>query len=124
MAQETTNRKSKDSVFVKLFEDKKYVRRLYTELHPEDADIRLEDILIDTLKSFMLNTLYNDLGFMVKDKLVLLVEAQSEWCPNIPLRMLFYLSETYRRYLSESKQNEHSSRQVHLPRPELYVVYS
>lgn len=124
MGQETTKRKSKDSVFVKLFEDKRYVRRLYTELHPEDADISLDDIHVDTLHSFMLNTLYNDLGFVVKDRLVVLVEAQSQWCPNIPLRMLFYLSETYRRYLSETKQNEHSSRPVQLPQPELYVVYS
>lgn len=124
MGQETTKKKTKDSVFVKLFGDKKYVRRLYTEFHPEDADITLEDIKIQTLESVMVNTVYNDLGFMVRNKLLVLVEAQSDWCPNMTLRMLFYLSETYRRYILKTRQSEHSSRRLDLPKPELYVVYT
>ena len=54
----------------------------------------------------------------------MLVEAQSVWNPNIALRMLYYLSETYRRYIADSGQSEHSSSRVKLPKPELYVVYS
>ena len=71
-----------------------------------------------------MNTLYNDLGFTVKDKFVLLIEAQSVWNKNITLRMLFYLSETYRRYLKDTVQSEHSESLVEIPKPELYVVYS
>lgn len=124
MAEETTNRNSKDSVFVSLFDDKNYVYQLYRELHPEDTDVVLEDIQIKTLESVLINTLYNDLGFVVKDRFIILVEAQSAWCPNIPLRMMFYLSQTYRQYLEETQQSEHSSVKVKLPKPDLYVVYS
>ena len=119
-----TRRKSKDSVFVNLFEDTNNVLRLYKELHPEDTQVTVDDIHIQTIKSVLVNTLYNDLGFLVKDKLVMLVEAQSAWNPNMPLKMLFYLAETYRRYLADTVQSEHSAAKVKIPKPELYVVYS
>ena len=119
-----TKRKSKDSVFVNLFENVENVLRLYKELHPEDEQVTVDDIQIQTIKSVLVNTLYNDLGFIVKDKFVMLVEAQSAWNPNMTLRMLFYLAETYRRYLAETVQSEHSSSKVKIPKPELYVVYS
>jgi hypothetical protein len=35
-------RNAKDSVFVKFFEDRSNVFRLYQELHPEDTDLRKE----------------------------------------------------------------------------------
>lgn len=119
-----TRRKSKDSVFVNLFEDTDNVLRLYKELHPEDTQVTVDDIHIQTIKSVLVNTLYNDLGFLVKDRLIMLVEAQSAWNPNMPLRMLFYLAETYRRYLADTVQSEHSAAKVKIPKPELYVVYS
>ena len=124
MAEETVRRKSKDSVFVDLFQDVENVVRLYKDLYPDDPDITAEDIDITTIHSVMVNTQYNDLGFLARGKLIVLVEAQSCWNPNIALRMMFYLSETYRRYLSDTKQNEHSGSRVKLPRPDLYVVYS
>ena len=124
MPNETTKRRSKDSVFVDLFTNTEYVLRLYKELHPEDTDVTEADINVQTIKSVLVNTLYNDLGFTVKNRFVLLLEAQSIWNNNITLRMLFYLSETYRRYLKDTVQSELSEELVELPKPELYVVYS
>lgn len=54
----------------------------------------------------------------------MLVEAQSAWNPNMTLRMLLYLAETYRRFIKDSHQSEHSASRVKLPKPELYIVYS
>lgn len=124
MAQETTDRQSKNNVFVDLFSNKEYVYRLYREFHPEDVNVSPEDITVETLSAIIVNTLYNDLGFTVRDKLIMLVEAQSTWCPNIPLRMMFYLSETYRRYLDKTSQSEHNPTKVRLPKPELHVIYT
>ena len=79
----TTNQKSKDSVFVNLFEDKNNILQLYKELHPENTNVTVNDISVQTLKAVLINTIYNDLGFIVKEgnnaKYVLLVEAQSGW---------------------------------------------
>ena len=124
MPSETTKRKAKDSVFVDLFQDKKNVFRLYQELHPEDKKTTIEDISIQTIEAIFVNKLYNDLGFIAGDNLIMLVEAQSTWNPNMPLRMLFYLAETYRCYLTDTEQNEHSRTKLKLPKPELYVLYS
>ena len=118
------NRQSKNSVFVNFFKDVKNVLRMYQELHPEATDVTVDDIKIDTLESVIVNTLYNDLGFRVKDKYIFLAEAQSDWNENIAIRLLFYLIETLRRYIIESKQSELISKRMHLPTPELYVIYS
>ena len=120
----TLNRQSKNSVFVDFFNDKATVLQMYKELHPEATDVTIDDITIDTLQSIIVNTLYNDLGFLVKDRYVLLVEAQSTWNVNIALRMLFYLTETFRRYINDTEQSELDDKRVKLPNPELYVIYS
>ena len=117
-------RQSKNSVFVNFFKDEKNVLRMYQELHPEATDVTVEDIVIDTLESVIVNTLYNDLGFRVNDKYIFLVEAQSYWNENIALRILFYLIETLRRYINASGQSELDDKRIHLPTPELYVIYS
>ena len=124
----TINRKSKDSVFTKLFSDTGNILELYKQLHPEDKTVTEKDIQLQTLSTVLINDIYNDLGFIVNEngraKLVMLVEAQSAWNPNMTLRMLLYLAETYRRYMKDSQQSEHSNSRVKLPKPELYVVYS
>ena len=120
----TTKRRSKDSMFTSLFSEKEYVLQLYKELHPEDKDVTEDDIDITTIRSVIVNTLYNDLGFMVRDTFVLLLEAQSIWNANITLRLFFYLAETYKRYLKDTVQSELSDSLVKLPKPDLYVVYT
>ena len=83
------NFKAKDSVFYNLFQIKENVLQLYKELHPEDKDIKVNDIKLKTLTAIFVNYLYNDLGFIANDRLVVLVEAQSTWSVNILVRLLF-----------------------------------
>ncbi|MCH5194713.1 MAG: hypothetical protein J1F11_12190 [Oscillospiraceae bacterium] len=117
-------RQSKNSVFVNFFKDEKNVLRMYQELHPEATDVTVDDIKINTLESMIVNTLYNDLGFIVKDKFIFLFEAQSWWSDNLTLRIFLYLAECFRRYINSTDQSELDSKRVHLPTPELYVIYS
>ena len=120
--------KVRDSVFTCLFSDLKYVARLYRDLHPECKDITEDDIEIETLQTVLINTLYNDLGFIVKgdkeDKLLILVEAQSTWNRHMPLRMLGYMVETYRRYMERKKIDINRDVKIKLPEPELYVIFT
>ena len=67
----------KDSVFTDLFQDKKYLLQLYKALHPEDTDVTENDLNDITIKNVLTDNIYNDLGFTVGDKLMILVEAQS-----------------------------------------------
>ena len=118
------NRKIRDSVFVHLFRDKKYVLRLYQSLHPEATDTGEDNITIVTLENVLANDLYNDLGFLIGDQLIVLVEAQSTWTTNIVVRSLLYLAQTYRDYIGREKMNLYGKNALPLPRPELYVIYT
>ena len=124
MAQSTPKRKIKDSVFTNLFQDKKYLLRLYKALHPEDSDVTEDDIKDITIKHILVDADYNDLGFSVGERLVILVESQSTWTLNIIIRALMYLIQTYHDFFKRTKQNLYGSKKVNMPKPELYVIFT
>lgn len=114
----------KDSVFTYLFRQPEYTRELYLTLHPEDTDVTEADIKLVTLENILTVGQYNDLGIQVRDKLIVLAEAQSTFSVNIALRMLLYLAGTYKEYAEEHSLDLYASKPVRIPRPELYVVYT
>lgn len=124
MAHATPKRKIKDSVFTNLFHDKKYLFRLYQALHPEDSSVTEDDIKDVTIKHILVDADYNDLGFSIGGRLVILVESQSTWTFNIIIRALMYLMQTYHDYFKRTKQNLYGSKKVNMPKPELYVIFT
>ena len=118
------NRQIKDSVFSDLFGDKKRLLELYRALHPEDETAVEGDISNVTMKNILMVDLYNDLGFTVRDKLLLLVEAQSTWTVNVVLRLFLYLAETWGEYITATEQNIYGTKKVVLPKTECYVVFT
>ena len=119
-----TRRTIKDSVFTYLFQQPEYTRELYLSLHPEDDSVTEDDIKLVTLENVITVGQYNDLGMQVRDRLIVLAEAQSTFSVNIALRMLLYLAGTYKEYAEEHKLDLYSTKPVRVPRPELYVVYT
>lgn len=115
--------KIKDSVFTNLFQDKNYLLQLYQTLHPEDTNVTTDDIRDVTMKHVLVNADYNDLGFSVQDRLIILVESQSTFSMNIIIRALMYLIQTYHDYFKRTKQNLYGSKKVTFPKPELYMIY-
>ena len=77
----TVKHSAKDSVFVEVFSDKENILDAYREFHPEDTTTTADDIWVSTLKTILVNHVYNDLGFYVRKngeaKFVILVEEQS-----------------------------------------------
>ena len=116
-------RKAKDSVFLDLFQNKNYLLKLYRTLHPEDTTAT-EDSLTDvTITNVLTDNLYNDLGFIVNNKLLILVE-ESSWTVNILIRILLYLAQSYHEYFERTSQSLYKSKKVKMPKPELYVIYT
>ena len=115
---------TKDSVFRDLFENPTYLLQLYQALHPEDTEVTEEQISRVTIQNVLLDQMYNDLGFVVKGRLLLLVEAQSTWSKNIVIRALLYLANTWKEYIQDKKLNIYGNRKIILPKPELYVIYT
>ena len=117
-------RTAKNSVFLNLFQDKSYLLKLYKTLHPEDT-AATEDSLTDvTIENVLTDNLYNDLGFIVGNKLMILVEAQSTLTMNILVRVLLYLAQSYHEYFQRTSQNYYKSKKVKMPKPELYVIFT
>lgn len=117
-------RTAKNSVFQDLFQNKTYLLKLYQTLHPEDA-AATEDSLTDvTIKNVLTDNLYNDLGFIANNRLMILIEAQSTWTVNILIRILLYLAQSYHEYFQRTSQNLYNSKKVKIPKPELYVIYT
>lgn len=117
-------RNIKDSLFTYLFSQPEYTQQLYLVLHPEDKDVKQEDFKLITLENVLAVGQYNDLGIQVRDTLILLMEAQSTFSHNIPLRMLMYLANTYKEYVEENHLSLYQSKPVSIPKPELYIIYT
>ena len=119
----------KDSLFTHMFgdESKEYLLQLYQALHPEDTEVDEKSLDLISIENVLTNDIHNDLGFMVRDKLVILVEAQSTWSINIVVRMLFYLAKTYQSYVYKNpgmKARLYTDSKLDLPKAELYVLYA
>lgn len=115
---------AKDSIFRDLFRIRRYSLLLYLALHPEDTDVTEDDIDYVTIENIITDQQYNDLGMMIRGKLIVLLEAQSTWTMNIIIRILLYLAHTWNRYIEETKQNRYGSKKLDLPKPEFYVIYT
>ena len=117
-------RNIKDSVFTALFGNPENAAQLYRSLHPEDTQVSAADCKIVTLETILASGVYNNLSLLVRDKLIVLVEARSAFSPNIALQMLMCLTATYTEYVRGHKISLFSGKPVVIPRPELYAVYT
>ncbi len=115
---------AKASVFTALFSESSYMYQLYRALHPEDDKTTEEELLLVTLESHLLNQQYNDLGFMVRNRLIILIEAQSTWSENIVVRVLLYVVQTWFKYIKRYGLDIYGEKKIKLPEPELYVIYT
>ena len=118
-----TRRTAKDSVFSDLFRIPRYTLELVNSLHP-GLNATEKDIETVSLHSVMLARPYNDLGLLVKDRLIILVETQSTWSVNILIRILIYLAATWNEYIVKHKLYVYGSKKLPMPMPEFYVVYT
>lgn len=111
----------KDSLFRHIFNDKKRLASLYKALTGETISPR--DIRITTLSGVFYNDIKNDISFSIGDRDIILMEHQSSWNPNMPLRMLWYLAKLYNRQLRHREIVYHDTL-IRIPAPEFYVFYN
>ena len=92
---------TKDSVFTHLFSFPEYQLELYKALHPDDQDVSEADIKTITRDCVVATHERNDLGILIKDRLMIFVEAQSSWSPNIVIRLMSYAVQSLMDYFRE-----------------------
>lgn len=117
------NRKTKDTLFTKLFEDVSNQKKLYEALF-DGEEVKEEEIKLITLDHVFTRDFYNDLGLLIKDKLILLVESQSTFNPNMALRFLIYIAATYQDYILENAVHIYGTKKVTIPTPQFFLIYT
>ena len=93
------------------------------------ASVKMLDTLYILVAIYFVQLVMNCLenvvfAILVKDKLMIFVEAQSTWSINILVRILLYLAMTYQDYINEHRLNVYSTTKIELPIPEFYVIYT
>ena len=114
------NREYKDSAFCLLFSEPKRAVELYNAITGENLPLDTE-LTYTTLKNVLYMDRNNDLGFVINNRHLVLVECQSTINTNIPMRCLGYLSRTLENLTDRRKL--YGSKLVQIPAPEFYVFY-
>ena len=68
--EEIVRRTIKDCVFTDFFGMPENLLKLYQVLHPEEDGITEEDLKDITINNVLVDDIYNDLGFRVKNRLI------------------------------------------------------
>ena len=116
----TANRKYKDTVFRRLFSDRKNLLSLYNAISGTAYE-NPDDLEIVTLENAIYMGMKNDLAFII-DTNLFLYEHQSTYNPNMPLRDLFYISSEYQKLVDH--KSLYSSTQQKVPAPNFIVFYN
>ncbi len=113
-------RTHKDNVFRMLFSDKNMLLLLYNAINNTNyTDPKV--LKITTLDNAIYMSVKNDVSCVVDMKLDL-YEHQSTVNPNIPLRDLDYIADTFSEFYSPKEV--YSSKQIKLPNPRFIVFYN
>ena len=121
---QAVKRNHKDTVFKGLFSQPRYQLELVKALGLGDETLTEDDISLVTLNRIITKGIQNDLGLMVREKILMLTEAQSSWSDNIVLRQLFYSVSTYHDHIYRTGQDLFAEKAIEIPRIELFVIYS
>ena len=116
----TANRNYKDTVFRKLFSDRRNLLSLYNAINGTayTDETKLE---IVTLENAIYMGMKNDLAFIINTNLFL-YEHQSTYNPNMPLRDLFYISSEYQKMVDW--KSLYTSTRLRIPTPNFIVFYN
>ena len=126
MIDSVENPKYKDRLFKFIFgenteQSKRWRLQLYNALNGTNITDP-DELQINTIENIVYISMRNDISFLVDTEMNLL-EEQSSYNPNMPLRGYIYFSVLYQKYLAENKKNLISSNRVMIPTPKFYVFY-
>jgi hypothetical protein len=105
-----------------LFHDRKVLLELYNALNDTDYTDP-EELIITTIGEAIYLGMKNDCSFIIGNYLNL-YEHQSTFCPNMPIRGLFYIADIYQAYIAVMDLNMYGTSRIKLPTPKYVVFYN
>ena len=122
----TENRKHKDSLFVDYFSKdrdwKQHFLSLYNALHGTNLQVETTKLERVNLEQVLYMDYYNDIAVMVNDQFILMIEHQATINPNMPLRLLEYVTRIYGNKVDS--KTKFSNQLIPLAKPEFFVFYT
>ena len=110
----------KDRLFRMIFNDKEKLLELYNAMNrPDYTDA--SELQVVTLENAIYLSMKNDVAYVLHDELFL-YEQQSTKNANMPLRCLFYASDTYSILVKD--KNLYVTKMLPLPSPTFVVFYN
>ncbi len=116
------NRKYKDRLFQKIFQDKNDLLELYNAVNHTSYQ-NPDELEITTLEDVIYLSMKNDLSFIIASSLNL-YEHQSTYNPNMPIRGLLYFARLYEGYIEKHNLNIYGKKLIPLPTPRYIVFYN
>ena len=125
MGSKKANIKFKDRFFRFLFGDegrKEYTLSLYNALNGTNyTDVN--DLQITTIDDVIYMDMKNDVSFIINGELNL-IEHQSTYNPNMPVRGLAYFDRLFNNYIESNNLDIYDKTLVKLPVPKYVVLYN
>lgn len=117
-----TNKKIRDTVFCRYIGTNSNLLEVFNAVKGTNyTDI--SKIQINTLEGSFYSSIKNDISFIHDTLIMMLIEHQTTINPNMPLRLLSYVDELFRRCIKPARKQIYSTDLIKLPAPEFYVFY-
>ena len=101
---------------------KQHFLSLYNALHGTDLQVETTRLERVNLEQVLYMDYYNDIAVMVNDQFILMIEHQSTINPNMPLRLLEYVTRIYGNMIDS--KSKFSNQLIPLAKPEFVVFYT
>ncbi len=118
----TVNREYKSSLFAYMLSQKQYALSVYNALNNSNYT-NPDDVEITTLENVVFINIRNDVSFVL-NHVFNLYEHQSTYNPNMPLRTLMYLANSYERMINKKEANIYGSVLIKIPTPKFIMFYN
>ena len=113
----------RDSMFRDYFNDRTRLLSLCNALLGTNFT-NPNELEINTLDGVFFSQIKNDLSCLIQNRLIVIIEHQSTVNENMPLRMLFYITELLKRRFKGKHRKLYNEQLIHLPKPEFFVIYN
>ena len=106
-------KKYRDALFRRIFNEKSVLLELYNALNQTDYD-DADELIFYTIDDVIYLGYKNDVSFIVRGTLNL-YEHQSTLNPNMPIRGLIYFGKQYESYIKQNNLNIYGKKLLSLP---------
>ena len=115
-------KKYRDALFRRIFNEKPVLLELYNALNQTDYD-DADELIFYTIDDVIYLGYKNDVSFIVRGTLNL-YEHQSTLNPNMPIRGLIYFGKQYESYIKQNNLNIYGKKLLSLPFPQFVIFYN